>query len=691
MPHSDQNAELLANMLLRAEEELKAQLPPGDPSEPSLVGAKRHDAYIATIKRWMKSPSVLTPIAALKRNEQEAVRESHKRTIDIFESITDACYTLDKEWRFTYMNSKAEELLRPVKKNAQDLLGKTIWDEFPDTVGTVVEETYRRVIATQTKAEFELHYTPIGLWLEVRAYPSKEGISVYFHDISERQRAKAELRESEARFRNMSDHAPIMLCVTDSSGACTHLNQRWVDFTGQTAEQGRGRGWLEAVHPDDRLASEELFGALKSVGQTSRAEYRLRARDGTYRWVLCVASPRYSDHGEFLGYIASVLDVQERKEVDVALQKSRDRFDIVKDAAQVGFWFCDLPFDVLVWDNRVKEHFWLPPGAPVTIDTFYEQIHPDDRERTRTTIAASINDKTRYEIEYRTVDKATSAEKWIRAIGRTFYDADGQPIRFDGVTLDITEQRRNQDALRDAKDQALRASRAKDEFLAKLSHELRTPLTPVLIVAESLAEDEQLPMDAREQLKGIVQNVEAEARLIDDLLDLTRIAHGKLTLRKEVCDAHSLLKLVGNVVKEEIRSKQIDLTLELEATHYRLIGDSSRLQQVFWNLLRNAVKFTPNAGRVRIRSSNRAKTGSNGSWFCIEMTDSGIGFPPELADKLFLPFEQGTTAKDPRYSGLGLGLSIAREIVLLHGGSIAAASEGPGRGATFSVELPVAS
>ena len=172
------------------------------------------------------------------------------------------------------------------------------------------------------------------------------------------------------------------------------------------------------------------------------------------------------------------------------------------------------------------------------------------------------------------------------------------------VTLDVTDRKKAEVELLKAKDQAERASRAKDDFLAQLSHELRTPLTPVLMTAESLREDHSLPEALREQLEMISRNVALEARLIDDLLDLTRITHGRLAMRAEPCDVHTLLRLVFEIVREEAREKSIEISLEAGATHSRLDGDTARLQQLFWNLLRNAVKFTPEGGRVCIRSFN---------------------------------------------------------------------------------------
>jgi len=237
-------------------------------------------------------------------------------------------------------------------------------------------------------------------------------------------------------------------------------------------------------------------------------------------------------------------------------------------------------------------------------------------------------------------------------------------------------------ALRAAKEEAEAASRAKDDFLAVLSHELRTPLTPVLMAATALHEDETVPADIRDQLGMIRRNVALEARLIDDLLDLTRITRGKMVLRVEPCDVHSLLQHTVEIVREHAREKQITMKLELDAARRHLDGDPARLQQVFWNLLRNAVKFTPPLGSIRVRSFNEA--GELG----VAVIDDGAGFDPEAAERIFEPFVQTGFSAQVRAEGLGLGLAIARAVVQAHEGVIRAESAGPGHGATFTVRLP---
>ena len=255
---------------------------------------------------------------------------------------------------------------------------------------------------------------------------------------------------------------------------------------------------------------------------------------------------------------------------------------------------------------------------------------------------------------------------------------------FVGFARDITDRRSAEENLKAAKDAAESASRAKDNFLATLSHELRTPLAPVLLSATALRQEESLPAEVRRQMAMIERNIGLEARLIDDLLDLTRIARGKLPLHLEPCDAHSLMSHAVEIVRDDAAERRVTIHLDLAARHSGVTGDAARLQQVFWNLLKNAVKFTPPGGRIEVHT----RDGNAGDRLIVEVTDNGLGFAPGAAEHIFEPFEQAGREGDHRFGGLGLGLSIARAIVDLHSGVIRAHSEGPGRGATFCVELP---
>src|SRR5215831_19336883 len=259
-------------------------------------------------------------------------------------------------------------------------------------------------------------------------------------------------------------------------------------------------------------------------------------------------------------------------------------------------------------------------------------------------------------------------------------DGTGKIRGFSKVTRDITDQVRSRE-FEAEKIAAQKASKAKDDFLAALSHELRTPLTPALAAATYLQDNaEKLPPEFVEDIEIIKRNVQLQARLIDDLLDLTRIARGKLHLELEDCDAHKIIKNALEIAHSAIAAKQLKVTIDLEAKEYQILADCIRLQQVFWNLINNAVKFTAQGGQITIRTFND-KAGR----FHFEIADTGIGIEPQRLASLFQPFEQADPSVTRQFGGLGLGLAISKRLIDLHHGRIEGESRGRSFGATFKV------
>jgi signal transduction histidine kinase len=291
----------------------------------------------------------------------------------------------------------------------------------------------------------------------------------------------------------------------------------------------------------------------------------------------------------------------------------------------------------------------------------------------------------------------------------------GEGVRFSGWVLvlrDVTERRlAEEERVRMLREQAARAlaeaemlreraaraeaeaaSRAKDRFLATLSHELRTPLTPILATATAMLDDPATPGSFRSVLEMIRRNVTLEARLIDDLLDLTRIRGGKLHLERAVVDAHELVHQVAEICLDDLRSKGLGMALDLAARRHHLDADPARLQQVLWNLVKNAIKFTPPGGTISIRSRDAdacpEPEAATTPTLILEVSDTGVGIEPDALPRIFGVFDQGGAAPRPRFGGLGLGLTISQSIVEQHGGRLTAASGGEGQGATFTVTLP---
>ena len=266
---------------------------------------------------------------------------------------------------------------------------------------------------------------------------------------------------------------------------------------------------------------------------------------------------------------------------------------------------------------------------------------------------------------------------------RTPYrDQERNIIGVMGIARDITERKRVEQELREAKEAAEAANQSKDRFLAMLSHELRTPLTPVLATVTYLETRPELSADLRRDITMIRRNVEMEARLIDDLLDLTRISRGKVELHYEALDAHASLRRALEICQQDIESNRLELSLSLWAERYHIWADPARMQQVFWNLINNAVKFTPKGGRITLRTLNDEQ-----GLLVIQIRDTGIGISAEALPRIFHAFEQGEGTRHRQFGGLGLGLAISKALVELHQAELTAASEGPDRGSEFTLRI----
>jgi PAS domain S-box-containing protein len=303
-----------------------------------------------------------------------------------------------------------------------------------------------------------------------------------------------------------------------------------------------------------------------------------------------------------------------------------------------------------------------------------------------------VPDAPRTELRQARLSGRTDDDRWqIRHDGRRFWssgittaitDRHGRLSGYLKVMRDLTERKLAEEQLAHAKQEAESANRAKDEFLAILSHELRTPLTPVLLAVSLLENRGDLSPEMQQDLETIRRSVEAEAQLIDDLLDLTRITRGKLQLNPERVDVHLVVRHALDLCCRDVPHQ---ISVELSAAQHVVWADPARLQQVLGNLLSNAVKFTPGTGRISVRSENTADQ------VRIAVSDTGIGIKPQLLPRIFNAFEQGGEGVTRRFGGLGLGLAISKRLVEMQSGNLQASSQGPGRGATFSIELPVAS
>jgi len=509
------------------------------------------------------------------------------------------------------------------------------------------------------------------------------GVVLVFRDVSE-QRAADFARNQLAAIVEQSGDA---IFTTNLDGTIETWNAGAERFFGYRAGEIVGRP-LTVLFPPERVTEDGKILAQVREGKASAMLETVRvAKDGRNIPVLLSVSPIRDGEGRVVGASKVVHDISEL--VEAREKAAREKELLATTLASIGD-------GVVVTDAQGRVTFLNPEAERLTGWT-----NTDAAGQPVTTVFRIVNEQTRQTVES-PVEKVLRLGTVVGLANHTILiardgtetpiDDSGAPIRQRGggpifgvvlVFRDFTAQKCVEQALREAHERAERASRAKDQFLATLSHELRTPLTPALLCATELEHDPAIGAEMREQLAVIRRNIQLEARLIDDLLDLTRISHGKLLVHPEQCDLHEIARHALDTVREDAQRKQLDLRVELEALRPHVQGDPARLQQVLWNLLKNAVKFTPAGGRVCVRSFHPEP-----GRLAVSVTDTGIGIAPAALDRIFQAFDQGDTAGRHEFGGLGLGLSISKAIVDLHGGALSAASEGRGHGAAFTVDLP---
>jgi PAS domain S-box-containing protein len=494
---------------------------------------------------------------------------------------------------------------------------------------------------------------------------------------------------------DLMDLLPAGVYCVDADGVLQWHNRRAAELWGRSPEMGnpatRYCGSVRMYNPDGTALAHDqspLAESLRDGRPRLGTEVTFERPDGSRVNVLVNARPVRDGEGKLVGAMTCIQDVTDYVRAEEQLRFQLELSGTLFDAAADSIFLMDADGRT-TYANRAAEETFGFAHRELLGQRLHDLIHhvrPDGRA---------------LPIEECALGRVFVEQKALRDHEDVFVRKDGQfvpvacsnaPVfrhgRMVGAVLivhDISEHRRVEQELMRAKEEAEAANRAKDGFLAALSHELRTPLTPVLMAAAALEGYPALPDDVRDDLTMIRRNVELEARLIDDLLDLTRISRGKLQIHPEAVNAHALLlEAVRTCCGPDTNQKRQVVRMELRAGASTVWGDGARLQQIFWNLLKNAVKFTPDRGTITVRTDN-VKTPSGQDQIVIEVTDTGIGIDPAALDSIFNAFEQGSGLVTRRFGGLGLGLAITKALVELHGGTIRAASGGPEQGATFTV------
>ncbi|OJT27421.1 hypothetical protein BO221_05470 [Archangium sp. Cb G35] len=549
-------------------------------------------------------------------------------------------------------------------------------------------------------------------------------------DITSRKHAEQQQRESEARFRLLAEALPQLIWGTRANGYTEYFNPSWFEYTGQTQELAQGDGWFQAVHPEDLGQTRTVWRRAVATGEPYSVEYRLRrASDGAYRWFIARGLPLRDGAGRITHWFGTCTDIDDQKrgaetlrflsEASAALAASLDQAATLKQVARLAVpvladW-CMV--DLMGEDGRVErvEVAHADPTLAELADRLrhfppvQNPEHPSARAmRLEQTIHVAemngaIEEQSAQNAEHLRVIQEMKCRSLtsvpLMARGRTLgvlmfatTESSGRRYGQEDVLRMEEVARRVAMALDNARlftlaqeerQRAEEANRLKDDFLATVSHELRTPLTAIIGWVKMLRTGRLPPEKHARALETVDRNTQAQAQLIEDLLDVSRIISGKLRMETQPVHLVDVVQAAMESVRPAAEARGIRLQAELEPDEDLVMGDSGRLQQVVWNLLSNAVKFSPGDSRVQVRLRRLESS--------VEVTvaDEGPGVPADFLPHIFERFRQLEGGTTRRHGGLGLGLAIVRHLVEMHGGTVHAASEGPGRGATFTVRLPL--
>ncbi len=415
------------------------------------------------------------------------------------------------------------------------------------------------------------------------------------------------------------------------------------------------------------------------VGKPFATKIRFNIRES----VLAGSAPptlrRRDDRGEIDGWVAVIIDIDDRikaqRHNEETARKTQEIFQLVHSIGLIGHWEWNAQTDENRWSPEIEALYGLPPGGfEGGYDGWTKLLHPDDVDKAAADVQSAL-EAGKYFTEFRVVWPDGSVH-WLEARAKVFHDEQGKPLRIVGVNMDVTERKRIEEALKEA-------DRRKDQFLATLAHELRNPLAPLrngLELLKLTRGDEDTLERTREMMERQLGHM---VRLVDDLLDLSRINRGRIELRRERVELTKIVQQAVETSRPLIELAGQSFTITLAPQPVVVDADVTRLVQVFSNLLNNAAKYTPRGGRITLAVQRQ------GSDAVVSVRDTGAGIPPEMLPKVFEMFAQVDRSLHRANSGLGIGLSLVKALVEMHGGSVEARSDGPGRGSEFLVRLPV--
>ncbi len=622
----------------------------------------------------------------------EAVEQlrSREAMLDAFFETSPGILNI-KDDQFRYIKSDASTAAY-FGLDRHSIVGKSLADLTPtyfnnaEPVMQQVLETGQPVLNVELSGPIPARPGEVGIWrasyFPVPLPDGKRGIGFIGIEITDLKRAETVMRESQAKLQAALSSMTDAVFISDASGHFLDMNDAFATF-----HRFKNRSEcldnlddypdiLEVYWPDGKPVPLHDWAVPRALrGETvSNAEYGLRRKDTGEAWIGSYSFAPIKDAlGNIVGSVVVARDVSEQKRAEQALRRSEEHFRTLADNISQLAWMADAE-GAIFWYNQRWHDYTGTSLEQMKGDGWRRCHHPDHITRVVEKFYRCIEHGEPWEDTFplRGID---GSYRWFLSRAVPIRDPQGRVLQWFGTNTDITAER-------DAKEAAEAASRAKDRLLAVVSHELRTPLNPILAITSMLQNNPDLSTELREDVATIRRNVEQEARIVDDLLSVTRLANEKIVLHQQAVDVHELVRTVLKELQPQMDAKHIGLLLQLRAKPQFIWADPGRIQQVLSNLLHNAVKFTPSDGQITVRSSNPFE-----GRLRLAVIDTGVGIDPDVLPRLFVPFEQGEQSITRKFGGLGLGLVIVKGIMDLHGASVHADSDGPGTGATFTLEF----
>jgi len=637
-----------------------------------------------------------------RRRAEEALHMKEERFRRLVQNSSDIITFFDVYGTIIYQTPSIERVLG---HRTESRIGKNVFRDplvHPEDQAAkhAFFDAILRAQGTTVLAGFRLRHKD-GTWRDMEAVgqnllhePSVAGIVANYRDITERKQAEKAMRESEERWRRLTETIPQFVWSASSDGTSGFFSAQFVRYTGIPESEMLGWRWLDVLHPDDREATRIAWTTSARTQSEYETEHRIRRADGVYRWFSSRGVPILDSSGFVFQWIGTSTDITTSKQHEEELRQANARLDLAVRGSNVAVWEVRL-IDHLFRNGTVHllNHWeqlgYDRPEGPVSATEWLQMLHADDQQRVEDTIQSFLDGATReYEAEFR-IRHRDESYRWVLSRGVIVRDATGRPGRFTGIRVDITELKRAEEELRQAKEAAESANRAKDEFLANVSHEIRTPMNAILGLTE-LTLDTPLREDQRQCLRTVKSAANNLLGIINDLLDFSKIEAGKLELDLAELSLRPLVEDTLRALAVRAQAKNLELSCQFQDdVPEALLGDSGRLRQVLLNLVDNAIKFTERgkvAVEVAVETPVEPTAAAQECDDCVlkvTIRDTGIGIPREKQAKIFRAFEQEDSSTTRKYGGTGLGLTIAAQLVALMGGRISVDSE-PGQGSTFS-------